>query len=242
MVVLGNGAETIYVDEGAKRVRHVRACLFAWEKAVGTAMSGGVQAEFWEVGLSYRPGRDWAAGDIRDFILRLRDTLKSGLLSYCWVAELQQRGAVHYHVLAMVKPGTWFPSPDKSGVWPWGSSSHVKRSYANVRYLTKYLQKGRGKGGDDGPNYPPGCRIVGTSIRGALLGVAADWVYHYHTLPSWVLHELRARGGVTKVLPKKLPSVGGVAHWITGEGVVIRSPWVYITRFCLPAAASSGAV
>lgn len=43
-------------------------------------------------------------------------------LHYVWVAELQQRGALHYHLLIWLPRGLTLPKPDKQGWWPHGST------------------------------------------------------------------------------------------------------------------------
>ena len=78
-------------------------------------------------------------------------------LPYVWVAELQKRGAVHYHVLLWI-PRRWrVPAPDKKGWWRHGSSN-VQRVNNPVGYVAKYASKFESKGQAE---FPKGLRLHG---------------------------------------------------------------------------------
>jgi len=78
-------------------------------------------------------------------------------LPYVWVAELQKRGAVHYHVLLWI-PRRWrIPAPDKKGWWKHGSSN-VTRVRNPVGYVAKYASKFESKGQAE---FPKGLRLHG---------------------------------------------------------------------------------
>jgi hypothetical protein len=70
-----------------------------------------------------------------------------------WVAELQQRGAVHYHFVVWLPKGITFPKPDKQGWWPHGMTQWQWARRA-VGYLVKYASKVESK-----HRFPKGCRI-----------------------------------------------------------------------------------
>jgi hypothetical protein len=72
--------------------------------------------------------RAWTTGD-RDIPFR-----------YVWVAELQKRGALHYHVAIWLPKRVQLPKFDKQGWWPHGSTQRLIAKNA-VGYLMKYLSK-----------------------------------------------------------------------------------------------------
>lgn len=86
-------------------------------------------------------------------------------LRYIWVAEMQKRGVIHYHVLYFLPKGITMPKADKQGWWPHGST-RTERAVAPVQYVMKYASKFESKEG-----FPKGARsyAVGgldeTSVR-----------------------------------------------------------------------------
>jgi hypothetical protein len=76
-----------------------------------------------------------------------------------WVAELQTRGAVHYHVALWLPRRAYLPQADRRGWWPHGSTQ-TARAVAPVRYLQKYVSKFDSKGCE----FPKGIRLFG--VRG----------------------------------------------------------------------------
>nr|CRY96668.1 hypothetical protein [uncultured prokaryote] len=104
---------------------------------------------------------------------------------YLWVAELQKRGAVHYHLLAWLPKGIRMPHWDQSFTAPSGrtvrpfwshgmTNTEVARS--GVGYLMKYLSKL----GDE-TVFPPHLRLYGVG------GLAPDarTVRTWYNLPEW---------------------------------------------------------
>jgi hypothetical protein len=74
---------------------------------------------------------------------------------YVWVAELQKRGAIHYHLAIWLPLRLQLPKFDKRGWWPHGMTQTVI-GRAPIGYLMKYLSK-------TGPlqAFPKGARIHG---------------------------------------------------------------------------------
>lgn len=109
------------------------------------------------VTLTYKPGEAWQPNHLRDTLTAAREWHKRlGIkMRYVWVAEMQERGAVHYHVIFWMPNGYKLPKFDTRGWWPYGSSE-VKKARNPVGYLAKYASKG-----DDGPAFPKGIRING---------------------------------------------------------------------------------
>jgi hypothetical protein len=199
------------------RVRHLRRRIHAWAETVQML---DVRGRLVMDTLTYRPGEQWQPDHISQFMQETVDCLQDNLLSYSWVAELQERGAMHYHVLLMVKKGTDVPMPDKSGMWSHGSSNRA--SARSAYYLMKYTQKGC-----QGGEFPRGARILGASWRHLRL-VASEMdtrlvavsqrLRRETVLPMWVV---RLCSSTMEVLTARRHKGGG---WVVGDAVY-RSPW-----------------
>ena len=74
--------------------------------------------------LTYREVGAWHPRHISELLQRVRVWLRrrGERLRYVWVGELQQRGALHYHVLCWLPRGLTLPKPDKQGWWTHGST------------------------------------------------------------------------------------------------------------------------
>jgi hypothetical protein len=103
---------------------------------------------------------DYSPGMIRDYIKNLKYRLGKDLYGFAWVAELQKRGAIHYHLMVMVPKYIRVPMPDTSGMWEWGSSKVEKAKTAY--YLCVYIGKERQK---ELSRYPKSCRTYAVSYR-----------------------------------------------------------------------------
>lgn len=109
------------------------------------------------VTLTYRKLDEWNPRHLSDALRQARAWLKERgqSLRYVWVAELQKRGALHYHVAVWLPSGVMLPKFDVQGWWPHGSTN-VEQAKAAVPYLMKYLSKGM-----DTLGFPKGARIHG---------------------------------------------------------------------------------
>jgi hypothetical protein len=184
----------------------------------------------WVVGvtLTYRPGQEWSPGDISGFLARLRGdrSVGRGVVGYAWVAELQRRGAVHYHVAVVLDRGVKLRKPDQAGWWPHGMTRVQALHQSAHGYLLKYLQKGTQSGGA-GVEYPKGLRAYAVVWRrahpqGAPLAHRLRW----SVLPKWLLERVVVQEGLPPVQwPMRVP--GGGWWW---RGAVLRSPWVPLWR------------
>jgi hypothetical protein len=159
--------------------------------------------------LTYRAGVQWEAKHLNPLFVRLREWCKAQGVAcrYVWVAELQQRGALHYHVALWLPPGLFLPSPDAAGWWPHGST-RTERARGAVEYLMKYLSKGTPV-----QSFPKGARIHGAGGLEHSMRRAARWL----RLPKWV----QAR---SDIFDDWGPAVGG--GWWSPEGVCIPSEFV----------------
>jgi hypothetical protein len=123
--------------------------------------------------LTYSGLHDYRPGDINDYVKKVKQCLGDHLLAFAWVAEVQERGAIHYHVILLVHKGTSIPKPDSTrdfygkvipGAVPmwshgWSGIHTAKTPY----YLLKYTGKERQK---DLSRYPKSCRLFAVSVRG----------------------------------------------------------------------------
>jgi hypothetical protein len=92
--------------------------------------------------LTYAKVEDWQPEHLTKYLDKVRNWLaRRGLkFHYVWVAELQKRGAVHYHIIVWLPRGQRLPKPDQSGMWKHGKSQIVW-ARKPVGYLVKYASK-----------------------------------------------------------------------------------------------------
>lgn len=133
------------------------------------------------VTLTYRPGVEWSPKHVASFLnnVRMWGARQGVRLGYVWVAEMQKRGAVHYHAVIWLPARLQMPRPDgKRGWWRHGTSNvqTVKRNA--IGYLMKYVSKGVG----NYPDLPSGARVCGS---GGLDRMARN-EFHYWRLPRYV--------------------------------------------------------
>jgi len=102
---------------------------------------------------------DWEPRHISRLIKCLRQWCKRRAVScrYVWVAELQKRGVIHYHMAIWLPKGLTLPKPDKQGWWPHGMTK-IEQARKPVAYLMKYLSKDTSKCFG---SFPRGARIYG---------------------------------------------------------------------------------
>lgn len=220
--------EIVDVDPRISRIKHLRRRVGAWAQTVSML---NVQGRLVMIGLTYADGSAWRSDDISDYMNRLSHYLGSDLLAYSWVAELQgegNQGAIHYHVLCMVKRGTDVPKPDSCGMWIHGSSS--RKSAWSAWYLMEYAKKPGQKGLGEF-SYPPGARILGASWRhirliaqelGEAAVLGARLIAKISTLPRWLLTVISA-DTASVLIAARAPGGG----YCVGE-TIYKSPWQLI--------------
>ena len=165
------------------------------------------------VTLTYRDVGEWRPGHLPALLQTMRKWVqrRGHGLRYVWVAELQRRGAVHYHLLLWLPKGLTLPKPDKQGWWPHGLT-RIEWARKPVGYLAKYASKG-----GEAAEFPKGCRLHGHGGLAAAARVIASW----WRCPEWV----RSHWG-SDHRPRRVR--GGFLSRLTGE--VLRSPWVIVLR------------
>ncbi len=192
-----------------RRFARMRRSVWWSGQGHGASFSGRYGDKPWFVTLTYRPGQEWAAQHVQQAMKRVKAwAARRGIktLRYTWVAELQQRGAVHYHLIVYLPKSLSMPKWDKQGWWPWGMTN-TQRAKSGVGYLMKYVSK-------LSPlhKFPPGLRLFG--IGG--LNVEARAIRTWHNLPRWA----KDTCGVGQVTRRAC----GLVVRATGE--ILASPWV----------------
>lgn len=139
-------------------------------------------------------------------------------LRYVWVGELQERGALHYHVVYWLPKRITMPKADKRGWWSYGSTNTTPVTDP-IGYVTKYISKLRSKGSNSMP-FPKGFRMHGCG------GLTRDGreVRSYSLMPLWI----RDLGDWTLRFRRAVG--GGFFSKLTGEWW--ESPWqvFYVER------------
>lgn len=109
--------------------------------------------------LTYSDGSQWSGEHLTRFVDCVRRHLAGRGIKfrYVWVAELQKRGAIHYHFAVWLPPGVKLPKPDQAGWWQWGSTN-IEAARNAVPYLMSYLKKDKFR---DAAELPKGARLHG---------------------------------------------------------------------------------
>lgn len=198
----GNGAVSISFDKAIQRETRIKALRKnVW--AAGTLINQQKDRGFrcWFVTLTYRGVDDWKPAHLSDAMRRFRHWCKGlGFApSYVWVAELQQRGAMHYHLAVWLPSHVSMPMWDKSGrgrsaFWQHGMTNRQLARNA-VGYLMKYMSK-IGKHHE----YPKGARVYGAGGLTEPNRKIRSWL----NWPQWLkqthgVGEVVRRGGVRVV-------------------------------------------
>jgi len=166
-----------------RRVKRLKKSVWASGHLHGMAENGFRAAQCWFVTLTYRGVSDWSAKHISAAIELFRKWCKRvGVpCRYTWVAELQHRGAVHYHLLCWLPQGRRMPQWDRtygrlSAFWPHGMSN-TQVAKAGVGYLMKYLSKL-----GELSRFPKGLRLYGIGGLNECSRSIRSWL----NFPEWV--------------------------------------------------------
>lgn len=165
-------------------------------------------------------GGDARPRHVSDYLRRVRMwSNRCGFhLRYVWVGELQERGALHYHVLYWLPKRITMPKADKQGWWKHGSTNTTPVD-SPIGYLTKYISKLRSKGNESQP-FPKAFRMHGC---GGLTNDGRE-ARAYCLMPLWI----RDLGDWTLRFRRAVG--GGFFSKLTGEWW--DSPWqvFYVER------------
>jgi hypothetical protein len=159
--------------------------------------------------LTYRDVDGFEPRHISELLNHIRNWLarRGQKLLYVWVAELQKRGALHYHIVVWLPRGLTLPKPDKQGWWPHGST-RIEWARNPIGYLIKYSSKFDSKHG-----LPKGARLHGSGG----FDPSGKQIRRWLNLPSW----LKRLAGIGSSFVRV--KGGGLADRETG--VCLPSPW-----------------
>lgn len=213
---LGSSLCAFQPDPDASRIARLRRAVGFTARVHCTAVDHSARCVM--VTLTYRgTNEDWQPRHVSEFIKRVRQYLarRDVAFRYVWVAELQKRGVIHYHVALWLPAGVELPKPDECGWWPHGMT-RIEVARGAVGYLMKYLSKG---GCASDHRLPLGARCYGVGGLGAYWRSARRWL----GLPAFV----QARADVEGSRSWRRCPGGG---WVDGSGEVwaseFRRVWV----------------
>jgi hypothetical protein len=182
-----------------RRLSRLRGRLWSWYQLLSVHLRGYYAAC---LTLTYAPGQVWERRDISRFIeaLRLFYKRRGWHFVYFWVAELQQRGAVHYHVIVFIPRGQKIPKPDR---WWKRGFTHIFAVRHFAAYLSKYLQKGI----EGAIRFPLGLRLFGYGGLDWLLKgmwrcrwLARRWWERVYSVVRDIFYVVRLKGREVGVL------------------------------------------
>jgi hypothetical protein len=212
-------------DVAARRVKRLKKSVWASGHLHGISQNGHRALVCWFVTLTYERCGDWQPRHVSEALRSYRRYCKriDVPCRYTWVAELQSRGAVHYHLLCWLPHGVDMPFWDKdysalgalrrfkcsgkgwSAFWPHGScNTQVARG--GVGYLMKYLSKL-----GELTVFPKGLRLYGIGGLNEVSRSVRSWI----NFPEWV-KPYAGVGGLSRVS-------GGFMVRQTGE--LLRCPY-----------------
>lgn len=176
------------IDQRMARIRRCQKRVHAWAGALDEIIKQvGTKYRMMMVRLSYAPGYDWKPLQISHLITKIHYELRDNLIAYSWVAELQERGAVHYHLLMIVKRGTDIPYFDDAAWWIYGSTHHC--TARSPFYICSYTAK---KNYQKFGVFPKNLRMFAIWIAPGLVSSSARRLLRLTALPSWVARIARA--------------------------------------------------
>ena len=177
-----------------RRVKRLKRAVWASGHLHKLADKGHRPPVCWFVTLTYVGVNDWRSDHMSKAIRLFRSWCKSKGVQcrYTWVAELQRRGAVHYHLLAWLPHGVSMPKWDlptrmthgrvRAPFWPHGMTN-TQKALSGVGYLMKYLSKL-----GELSVFPKGLRLYGIGGLDADGKAVRSWL----NLPEWA----KCLGGV----------------------------------------------
>lgn len=225
--------EAIFAVPRECRVRRLRKSVRSFVDLCGDKdQSGAVSGQWWMVTLTYEHDKDkpsrwgysgegWKPRHISDYLTNLRKwgQRRRVELAFVWVAELQRRGVIHYHVLVKAPSHLSIPKPDKQGWWRHGRTGRERVKKSARGYAAKYYSKMSQRLSA----FPAHARIFGC---GGLPSWAALW-QRWITAPQYIRGECnpadnpRRCSGGWRVGSQFIPSPW-VGTFIPGRGCYLR--------------------
>lgn len=204
----------LLVDRASTRLKKMKHGVMTAARLVGECCARrGIRYKPAFITLTYAPGSTWRPKHVAEFLdLARKFTKRAGHdFRYVWVAEMQSRGVVHYHVIAWLPVGFKLPKPDDRGWWPHGCTE-IKWARKPAGYLAKYASKGMEP---DSPQFPKGIRISG---QGGF-DVEARREYRWWRAPSEAREALGACADIRRITGGRFDAVTGL-YW--------ESPWTLV--------------
>ena len=201
------------IDREGSRIRRMRTAVGQAARLLHFDAHAERSCQLWNlkfITLTYADVDGWEPGHFSKFrnAMAMWCRARKIRLRFVWVAELQTRGAIHYHVVVWLPKGAYLPRADTQGWWPHGMTNIVTAT-SPIGYITKYASKTTV---DDALRYPKGARMCGHG------GLQSEGRRHlrYWQAPFWVRDGLGGKADIRKVS-------GGYADKFTGE--FLPSPW-----------------
>lgn len=185
--------------QAEKRVKRLKANVWAAGHLHNLPKPGHRPTQAWFVTLTYRLVDGWRPNHIAEAMDAYRRWCKRENVpcEYLFVAELQSRGAVHYHMLVWLPRGKRMPMWDKetraskrqvAPFWNHGMTN-TQKAKAGVGYLMKYLSKL-----GEFTIFPEGIRLYG---MGGLTPEARQ-IRYWQNLPQWIKND-HGVGDITRM-------------------------------------------
>jgi hypothetical protein len=203
------GAPAFAQPRAAARLARLRRSVGVSARLLGASEKGKRPDWCCMVTLTYARCGEWRPNHVQTALKRYRDWCARRRVEcrYVWVAELQKRGAVHYHVAVWLPVGMRPPKFDVQGWWPHGMTNRVVARHA-VAYLMKYLSKGSGA-----MQLPDGARGYGVGGLDHAQRRARRWL----RLPGFV----KAR---SDIFDDWRPAANG--GWVSPDGSEYTRVWL----------------
>ena len=209
--------ELLRIDKEAARISRMQRRVHAWARALDGAISPDGKYRMVMQTLTYKELGQWKPGHIREYIRKMRRFMGDNLGAYAWVAELQRRGAVHYHVLLVIKKSAYVPHADRAGWWLHGLSS--TDNARSIYYIVKYTGKEHQKRG----TFPKGMRMFAVWLAKNIVDEVKRWFFKLSAVPAW----LRERVQTAPELFCKAIKRSDGGRWFVGERS-FRSPFSFV--------------
>jgi hypothetical protein len=148
-VAVGSSLDGFYYDPKAGRAERLRKTLRLIadqiERCMACVLLGRGRSPYRAlfVTLTYKANTKGKPRDVVECLKCVRSWLaRQGLpmCPYLWVAELQKRGALHYHLMVWLRRGLHLPKLDRCGWWRHGMTK-VETARNPIGYLVKYASK-----------------------------------------------------------------------------------------------------
>lgn len=210
--------EIIELDKKQMRLGRMKRRVWAWANFLQKEVSG---CSLFMITLTYAGVDDWSPLHISQFRMALRKMYKKKLLGYAWVAELQERGAVHYHVMVYLKGVKSLPHFDDIGLWPHGMT-RVDRARTPF-YIITYAGKANQKTG----KFPKGLRMFAVWLSPSAVAEHILYQFKLTAKPGWVKDIILQFDTLyaDRVRPRRVPGGG----WDIAE-MTFTSPFIFSLR------------